>query len=417
MRWRLPDQADETEAAARRAWRAKCDQFWSEFQRDEGQLRAAHEKSDMNTLVGWFMGRVPALDERLMWEAGGRADSQMRLVLTTESERALWPLADEVIKRAPQIAGWEFLAERPACKLENVEAEVAARGRVSIADWRFGARQSDHHFVDVSAKPSGWKGKSAAVVGAFSAGEAILGERRAAIWLGDMRGYSSSLLGRLGRALGRKEEMPALPLEAWRDAIESHIRSFLAELPSSPIYEKLDREAAEYAMYECRAREGEADYPGRQDIVVGGSARMDITGALMMGGFFSERYSRCGERFCYLKIESPLKSQPLEQRDELADPVDAALRANGLGCNFGAASGLRYWYIDLALTDAAAAVPLVRAILREQRVTRRAWLLFSDADWANEWVGIWPDSPRPPGKSMTPSILPTPPAPPRIFAQ
>jgi hypothetical protein len=81
---------------------------------------------------------------------------------------------------------------------------------------------------------------------------------------------------------------------------------------------------------------------------------------------------------------------------EIEDALDAALRPRGLGCVVGGGTGLRYSYIDLALTDLGSAVAVVREVLRAGRLTRRSWLLFYDSEWAHEWLGVWEDSPPPP---------------------
>ncbi len=38
----------------------------------------------------------------------------------------------------------------------------------------------------------------------------------------------------------------------------------------------------------------------------------------------------------------------------------------------------------------------VRALMREGGIPRRWWLLFFDAQWRDEWLGIHDDTPAPP---------------------
>ena len=72
------------------------------------------------------------------------------------------------------------------------------------------------------------------------------------------------------------------------------------------------------------------------------------------------------------------------------------LRPARAGCVIGGGTGLRYSYIDLALTDVRRGSDLVRQRLRAGNVPKRSWLLFHDCEWAREWVGVWDDTPRPP---------------------
>jgi hypothetical protein len=73
------------------------------------------------------------------------------------------------------------------------------------------------------------------------------------------------------------------------------------------------------------------------------------------------------------------------------------LTLGSLGAVIGGGTGLRYSYIDLALTDVERAVPVIRERLQRGRIGRRCWLQFYDDALAAEWVGLWPDSPEPPG--------------------
>jgi hypothetical protein len=66
------------------------------------------------------------------------------------------------------------------------------------------------------------------------------------------------------------------------------------------------------------------------------------------------------------------------------------------GCCIGGGSGLRYSYIDLALTDLVRGVPFVREVLARLQAPPRTWLLFHDDDLAEEWVGVYPHTPAPP---------------------
>jgi hypothetical protein len=67
----------------------------------------------------------------------------------------------------------------------------------------------------------------------------------------------------------------------------------------------------------------------------------------------------------------------------------------------GGGTGRRYSYVDMAVTDLNAAIPLICETLRAGKLTKRSWLLFQDADLQSEWIGIWDDSPRPPARAPT----------------
>jgi hypothetical protein len=114
--------------------------------------------------------------------------------------------------------------------------------------------------------------------------------------------------------------------------------------------------------------------------------------------FYSERYSRHGETFCYLKLDgkAELDEEKFPDRASVEDALNEILVPALAGCVISGGTGLRYSYIDLALADINAAVPLIKTRLRAGNIDRRSWLLFFDATLAEEWIGIYDDSPAPP---------------------
>jgi hypothetical protein len=116
------------------------------------------------------------------------------------------------------------------------------------------------------------------------------------------------------------------------------------------------------------------------------------------GLFFSERFTRCGETFCYLKIDGAegLEGSAFEGKDEIEEALDALLGAAKLGCTIGGGSGLRYSYIDLALADLGPGIQAIRKVLRAAKIPKRTWIQFYDSDLGAEWVGIYDDTPPPP---------------------
>ena len=141
----------------------------------------------------------------------------------------------------------------------------------------------------------------------------------------------------------------------------------------------------------------EDDYEERLDMVAAVSIYPEMWKSAHDGlPFDSVRFSKTGEKFCYLKIDGESgKPQTPEQRDKLAQALDKALREAKVGCTMGGAGGLRYSYIDLALTDILAAAQILKDICKEQAIGQRAWLLFFDDELEREWIGMT-DSTTPP---------------------
>ena len=92
-----------------------------------------------------------------------------------------------------------------------------------------------------------------------------------------------------------------------------------------------------------------------------------------------------------------LDEERFADKGEIEDAIDGVLKPDRLGCFIGGGTGLRYSYVDLALTDAERSIEQITALLRDGNVPKGCWILFFDADLCGEWVGVYPDSPPPPG--------------------
>jgi hypothetical protein len=114
--------------------------------------------------------------------------------------------------------------------------------------------------------------------------------------------------------------------------------------------------------------------------------------------FTSACHSRLHEVFCYLKLDAAEieGGQIVEFRAKFEEALNPELVAAGLGGCIGGGSGLRYAYIDLALTDVKRAAPILRKVLSEHGAPLRSWLLFHDDDYSGEWIGIYGQTPPPP---------------------
>jgi hypothetical protein len=146
--------------------------------------------------------------------------------------------------------------------------------------------------------------------------------------------------------------------------------------------------------------EPRADYEAQDDVALCVTMLPEMKKCFLESARFSSaRFSRHGERFCYLKLDALglAPEEKLRQRIELEDALNVALVPGRVGCVVGAALGLRYVYVDLALENLEHGVELARRTARRLEASRRSWVLFFDTPWRAEWLGVWPDSPPPPG--------------------
>jgi hypothetical protein len=188
-----------------------------------------------------------------------------------------------------------------------------------------------------------------------------------------------------------------LPLPRAQATVAALIHGALDQLPEKRMQDVSVGD--DWATIKFDPPEAADDYAGRSDLLVASACNVELFEAMHSGSLFTSAcHSKMGELFCYLKLDAGdvPKERLVAFRSELEDVLNPALiEANG-GCCIGGGSGLRYAYIDLALTDLAKSIPIVRQTLAQHRAPLRSWLLFYDDDMAGEWVGAYAQTPPPP---------------------
>ncbi len=274
------------------------------------------------------------------------------------------------------------------------------RAGVDFSDFTVGVRRGEHHRVDLTYSSPHVSGPDdqTAINAAFVASEALLGEEMLDQWVGVIEVASTPGSGVLRSLFGRKEPggPSPIPLSRLKPTFDSIVGSIRDQLPDRPHQDWVD--TAEWTLWKLEPREAD-DWPGQFDLVVGKSANPAMWIAAHGNDVFSsQRFSRCGETFCYLKLDGleGLGDGEFADKAAIEDAVDAVLCPARLGCHVGGGTGKRYSYVDLALTDVDAGIQAIRRRLREGNIPRRSWIQFFDAELEAEWVGIYDDSQPPP---------------------
>lgn len=389
-RWLHYDPSSAAEAAEHERLLAQIDAWWEAFRGNAKRLEDLFHGKGKWDLPQWMEQHLQAIDPRLMWEFGpARRGKGHRLVITPEWAKFLRPLTNTILERAPQLKGWEFLGYRPHEDLAGAQATVEARTGGDLTDVVFSAQLGKHNLIDLRIcsprtldaddQPAGRD--------AFVAVETLLGEERLEKWIG---------LIEVGPVPADRKKAGLLPLDRLRARTDALVNQITDQLPGRPYCQRTGED--EWALYRLEPEKAD-DYPCQSDLYLGKSRDQTLWIAAHSGvAFVSERFSRCGETFCYVKIEGKdgLAQSKFADKAAIEDALDAVLQPAGLGCHIGGGTGLRYSYIDLALTDVAKGIQAVRHCLREGQVPARSWILFCDDDLAGEWIGIHNDAPPPP---------------------
>jgi hypothetical protein len=390
MRWLFADPDDRAEAAARKRVLARIKDWWAAFEDKAPAVGSLFRGKKEWDLPGWMHDTLGAVDPNLCWEYGPAVRTEgHRLVITPESRQYLRPLVRTVLDRAPDIAGWEFYPYRLAEDLEQARQTVEGRTGGSLDGVTVELEIGEGNRIDLLFRSPATKGGDdrEALNVAFVAAETLLGERMLDRWVGAIEAAPPAR-GPKGRAI---------PLARLRDTFDALVASIRDRLPDRPFVERPAQ--AEWSLIKLKP-EPAADYPGQTDLIVATARDVELWKAAHAGPpFYSQRFSRHKETFAYVKVDGKhfRRGSEAADRGALEDALDEALADGGLGVHIGGGTGLKYSYIDLALADLDRGVERARQTLRRLRVPERSWVLFYDADLAAEWVGVYPETPPPPG--------------------
>jgi hypothetical protein len=386
MRWHTAQHETPTEATVRKDAIRRIDAWWDAF-RTTGQtideffsIRNAHPDFD---LPEWMRDHLGSVDERLMWEYGAAVGGKRhRLVITPEGARHLRPLADELLKRAPD-CNFEFYGARLAETLEEAIELARSRTGTEILVTGIDCRRGIGNRVDVNVT-AGPKATDRELDVAWSQARILcntwIGEELADRWLGYIDVAAS--------------KAPGPPLES----LKANFESVVSECKQARQPRRY-HEAAEKAEWSLLKMEPDPDreITRRSDLFVYRTMDLEFFRTVRRGiPFYSERFSSHGERFCYVMLDGrDAEMEGFKDKSEIEDALDAALAPQQLGAMIGSGTGTRYSYIDLAVTDVGRACSTMVEVLRKGRIVKNAWILFHDDEWHDEWIGIYGDTPPP----------------------
>lgn len=383
MRWRFLD--DGIDLAERDRKVLDMDRWWLAFEQKVPDLNTMFAGSETFDLVSWMEG-LAAVHPDLKWEYGP-AVNQLghRLVITPEHRYELTEFVRTLVDRAPQIDAWEFYGLRLPSDPDTAAGMVKSRTRGSMTDVRVSLTRGENNLIDLhylSKSPT-------ATDDAFVATEALLGEQALNRWVGEVS--ASKPGGLFGRGAPDGVPFPELT-----EAFDRTRREILGDLPADPYHAWVG--TAGRAVLQLEPTEAE-DYAAVDDVLVASNASAELWTACHRGiRFDSQRFTRHGETFLYVKIEMT-EGDPGFSNDDRADleyALNTVLVNAQLGCVTGGAKGTRYAYVDLCVTDIEAGLRAIKTSLQASNVPDRSWILFSDRIWAHEWVAVYPTTPPPP---------------------
>ncbi|MEZ4221346.1 MAG: hypothetical protein R3B13_10515 [Polyangiaceae bacterium] len=292
--------------------------------------------------------------------------------------------------------GVELTAHRPAMPVSSALTQVHRLTGLDLADARVRVGFGRGHLLDivVEAPCFGAADDERDLDVAELLVELALGERVLDHWVRAVHSAPGGRGGPLRVLQGPSSSSATLPLNELPAAVSAAIEGLVAGLPEQP-WSRL-RDGAGWTMFEAEP-ELASEYGAQDDIAVATTVAPEMLKCFLEKAPFSSlRFSRVGEVFAYLKVESSGDSVARLERRQLLEDALTGLLGPGVGAVIGNGLGIRYVYVDLALENVERALPLLRQACTAVPTADRTWLLFCDSDAVGEWVGMHPTTPRPP---------------------
>lgn len=328
----MPDKTSKGPFAQR------LDHFWTSFAQQVETL-----SGDQKKLIGWLSEQIDILQPGLSWDVGPWTSGKMNLAITCENQYHLRPLVDEIIDKAPVLEGWTFSSARPPIPAEMVANVFNSRTKSALPDCAACCSPTELNYIDIE-----FDFASAALKipkeHLFVLLEIILGEKFLEVWVGEIRSAKKLF----GFSFGGKRTQ--VPLEGLRDHCEQlKVEMLKRSTPDTFYFEQPRPDTG--ALFTLN---GNITFPDRWTI---NTWCPEVMKATLAERFWSERYSRNGETFCFLQIEG---EYDLDKRSEVENALDAVLRSHKVGCVIGSGTGTQSVFIDLALTNFETGHPFIK---------------------------------------------------------
>lgn len=388
MRVRFFQPQDEAETAQHLAAERKIRSFW--------QLFRVQEQRRPVEWIGSLRQELKEIEPGLGLELETQGAVRTLYVLALEG-LSLLPLANWVVRLAPEMLGWRFATERPGVSLEEGLQRVASATRFDLQAARLKIGIARGHALSVVVGHHLFQGNGDELGGqaAEQLVATVLGDALFERWVTSVEVLPAPRPSPL-KLVGHNDAALPLPLSELGETITTAASRITDTLPEAPLHEFCDR--ADWVLFEMdELRDADGDYP-LPDLRVATTMCPEMLKSFLSGTpFASERFSRHQERFAFVELDTSGmdREHSLEQRTELEEVLDFALVPGRLGCVVGAGVGETHMYIFLALHSLDAAVAMIARRLSESGVGKSTWLKFCDDEWGAEWVGAYADTPAP----------------------
>ena len=396
MRWLYADKNNPEESQRITETEERFQKWWKAFTDKQAEIGMLLKGETQFDLGAWMAEHLQIINDKFLWEFRAGKTAPYCLVISCQGNKELAPMIALMLKMAPELEEWEFHPYMSGQSFDKSDLFVQEKTGVAIKDIDFQASPGSNNLINLTFTTTDDKTKEAVLMAA----QMILGEEAVTNWLGEIKFIDppKNILGFIKRAHKGFHGIEDLKLE-----FHEHVQDIQEETVPESLYFELEQstnfDSSGWSVFKGEPKEGQENYPGQSDLAVGISCCPEIFQATHTAiPFSSNRFSKFDEQFCYLKIDGndSLENCSFADRKELEEALHKTLIAREAGCVIGGGTGLKYSYVELVIADIDKAIPEIKKMLTDAKISNKTWMLFHDANMLNEWIGIYDDTPAPP---------------------
>ncbi|MGI4851855.1 MAG: hypothetical protein ACRYGR_07935 [Janthinobacterium lividum] len=371
--------------------------WWQAFEKDQNKISDSFNPTLENNfnISSWMQEHLQNIDDDIMWEFGPGLQKKHRLIITSESKRQLRPLIQYMLNESPDLEDWEFYEYRLPEDLNLAQQTMNIRTNwhnisnieFELVEDKFNKIEIIYYICDSLNQ------EETNLYNCYILTESLLGEEILHKWIGHI-----DVQLKVKKKLFRKVKIFSQSIEILKETVLKNIQEIKSDLFKDFYFMQINNREVEWCVMKSSPIE-QIDYSQKNDLYISSFilTKNDLFNALYKdyNNFSSERFSNFNEIFLYLKIDGTskdLNQDTFIDRVTIEDMLNESLLKDKLGCVIGGSTGLKYSYIDFALTDLTKAIQVMQKILQEGKLTKRSWFLFSDDIYQSEWIGVYNDS-------------------------
>lgn len=356
----------------------KIESFWKRFKDDSNKLDPSKNLTEATKYAPRFMlNQLMWIDERLLWEIGMDHFNPKKCSFTvTTNDESTRPIINTFFAKAPKLDNWNYYSYYQPYPPNVIQSEMLRRFKSKVTAFSTSCRVNDINMIEVIITSPDFKTEEDKESQELATNilKLTLGQETFDKWVGSIFLEKKDV----------KTPVNAGAAELVKQVTEA--KAAIANSLPAKHYWQIDK--GRFDKFALLRKEEIEKTPLAKGVI-------NFYKATSYKPFYSQRYSKTGETFCFL-VFYDIKDDPKLDLQPILDDFNDSLEENKCGCALGSdyVAG-DFWSIQLILSDVQKALPALQAVATKHKLSKNSWIFFHDAILQDEYIGLYKDSPVP----------------------